>query len=72
MIFPSGTEGRMTAADAARMGLRPVSGETPAPVEEKTPAPKPSELRAWAAENGVECPAKGRVPESVLEAYNNR
>lgn len=29
----------------------------------------PKEIRAWAAENGVECPAFGRIPGSVVEAY---
>lgn len=26
-------------------------------------------IRAWAAENGVECPARGRISASVREAY---
>lgn len=26
-------------------------------------------IRAWAAANGVECPARGRVPMAVVEAY---
>lgn len=26
-------------------------------------------IRAWAAENGVECPAMGRIPRAVAEAY---
>ena len=29
----------------------------------------PKEIRAWAAENGVEFPAFGRIPGSVVEAY---
>lgn len=28
-----------------------------------------ADLRAWAERNGVECPAKGRVPATVREAY---
>ncbi len=27
-------------------------------------------VRAWAKENGVECPALGRVPAAVVEAFN--
>jgi hypothetical protein len=28
-----------------------------------------AELRAWASRNGYECPARGRVPSAVREAY---
>ncbi len=31
--------------------------------------PSAADIRAWAKSEGVECPAKGRVPESVREAY---
>lgn len=31
--------------------------------------PSSADVRAWAAENDVQCPAVGRVPGSVLEAY---
>jgi Lsr2 len=55
--------------------------ETPAPAveDERSPqadeqqdatAPKASEIRAWAKENGVECPAKGKVPQVVRDAYD--
>lgn len=51
--------------------------DTPEPVE-VTPEPsEPQEddkpeakvVRAWAVENNVEVPAKGRVPETVYEQY---
>jgi hypothetical protein len=32
--------------------------------------PKAAEVRAWAAAEGVECPAKGRVPKAVRAAYD--
>lgn len=32
-------------------------------------APSSKVVRAWAEANGVECPSRGRVPESVLEQY---
>jgi hypothetical protein len=32
----------------------------------------PKMVRAWAAENGVECPKSGRVPAGVLAAYAAR
>jgi predicted trehalose synthase len=29
-------------------------------------------VRAWAASQGLECPARGRVPRSVMDAYQGR
>lgn len=34
-----------------------------------TAGPAASEIRAWAAANGVACPAMGRVPADVREAF---
>ena len=31
-----------------------------------------AEIRAWAKEQGMEVPDKGRVPTEVIQAYNNR
>lgn len=31
--------------------------------------PAASVVRAWAAEHGVDCPAKGRIPHQVLDAW---
>lgn len=40
-----------------------------------TPASKNSDeaarIRAWAAENGVEVSARGRIPSAVVEQYRN-
>lgn len=47
----------------ARAALRPKRRPEPAP------AVAPKEVRAWARANGVECPASGRVPRTVVEAY---
>lgn len=44
-------------------------GDTPNPAAEEATAPKPAEIRQWAKENGVACPATGRVPRAVLDAY---
>ena len=30
-----------------------------------------AELRAWASANGIECPERGRVPQSVRDAYED-
>lgn len=40
-----------------------------------TPAPEPvvaeaKTVRQWAAENGIECTNRGRIPAAVLDAYN--
>lgn len=74
VVLSGGTRARLLYANACRMGLRPAQEDTSAPVEEQTPVarPKTSDVRAWAAANGVPCPAKGRVPDAVIEAYNNR
>lgn len=32
-------------------------------------ADAPSTIRAWADSNGVECPRRGRIPASVVDAY---
>jgi len=29
-------------------------------------------IRAWATEQGIEVPARGRIPAAVVEQYNNR
>ena len=41
------------------------------------PAPKPAQqardwkqIRAWAADNNLDCPATGKVPNAVVEAYD--
>lgn len=33
------------------------------------PAPTTREVRAWAKEQGIDVPARGRVPDSVFDAY---
>ncbi|AWY07615.1 Lsr2-like DNA bridging protein [Streptomyces phage Yosif] len=35
----------------------------------KSKGPKPADVRAWAAENGIEVGANGRVPRAVTEQY---
>lgn len=43
-------------------------GAPPAPGAEP-PAPSPADIRAWAAGQGIEVPAKGRIPADVNEAF---
>lgn len=42
-----------------------VSEATPPPAA----APAPAEVRAWAAEQGIEVSAKGKLPADVVDAY---
>lgn len=35
-----------------------------------TDGPSPKEIRAWAVENGHDVPERGRVPESIRQAYD--
>ena len=39
-----------------------------APLPEREPTA--AEIRLWATENGIACPAKGRVPKAVRAAYD--
>lgn len=36
----------------------------------KTSGPTAQELRLWAEQNGIEVPPRGRIPQSVHDAYN--
>jgi Lsr2 len=35
----------------------------------KHTAADPKAVREWAAEQGLECPARGRIPEALVELY---
>ncbi|GAA1766149.1 Lsr2 dimerization domain-containing protein [Streptomonospora arabica] len=37
--------------------------------EEEAPEPSTREVRAWARENGMDVPSRGRVPDEVVAAY---
>jgi hypothetical protein len=47
------------------------STDMPEPPAEPVPAPEPSaaDVRAWAAEQGIEVPARGKLPGDVVERY---
>ena len=67
-------------AESFRAALRPyidagrrVSGASAggtAPRKSASRTPDAARIRAWAAENGHEVSERGRVPASVVEAYN--
>jgi hypothetical protein len=66
VIFASGATGAVSAEQARRCGYRLHQPVVP---EHKPARPTTAQVRAWAAENGVDCPAKGRIPAEVYEAY---
>lgn len=64
-------------ADKLRKALAPfvASARRTTPAKRgRRPSPsngtsKPSEVRAWARDNGYDVPAKGRIPGGVMDAY---
>lgn len=46
-----------------------LSRKRPSPESAGDAAPATSQVRAWAHDAGVECPARGRIPARVMEAY---
>ena len=51
-------------AELARLRGKPV-----APASAPAPAGHAKQVRAWAAEQSIDCPARGRVPQDVERAY---
>lgn len=43
--------------------------ETPPVTEEQAPQPDAKQVRAWAAEQGIEVSPKGKIPAEVYEQY---
>lgn len=50
---------------SAALGEPPAAGFTP----KLSPAYVPAIVRAWAKDQGIPCPDKGRVPQPVVDAY---
>lgn len=55
------------AAEKAALGRKRAAAATVARGD--TTGPSAKQVRAWAAEHGVDCPATGRVPARVVDAY---
>lgn len=55
------------AAEKAALGRKRAAAATVARGD--TTGPSAKEVRAWAAEHGVDCPPSGRVPARVVDAY---
>lgn len=59
-------------ADALRKALAPyiAAGTRQTGAKRaKTTGTKPAEIRAWAQQQGLDVPARGRIPDSVREAW---
>lgn len=55
------------AAEKAALGRKRATAATVAAGD--TTGPSAKEVRAWAAQHDVDCPATGRVPQRVVDAY---
>lgn len=48
----------------------PPAAEVPPPAEPAAAdQPAPKDVRAWAAEQGIEVPARGKLPDTLVEQY---
>lgn len=45
------------------------AGRITEPQPEQLPKASAADVRAWAADNGIDCPDRGRVPLKVVQAY---
>lgn len=61
-------------AELARLQGKPAPtrpAATAASSTQSSDEPTAAQIRVWASENGIECPAVGRVPGAVREAYDD-
>jgi hypothetical protein len=56
-------------ASARRSGLRITKGTSGKAVPSQRKSAEAKTVRAWAKENGHDVPDRGRIPASVVEAY---
>lgn len=70
----------VAAADEAKLpgakSAPPISNKMASKPEDKSQgqseAPKAADVRAWAEKQGLDVPARGKLPEKVVEAYLKR
>jgi hypothetical protein len=72
-------QGSLAHPDAEVVGLCPdvweslsLSLDYPAPTPEPVASaeePAPKDVRAWARDQGIDVPARGKVPDDVVEQY---
>ncbi len=65
-IAAAGEAGTAQSRRGGRRGRRQASGARGGSDSDYTP----KDVRAWAQVNGVEVPARGRIPGTVIEQYN--
>lgn len=46
------------------------AGKTPSVRGAKRSGPDPKDVRAWAKEQGMDVPERGRIPATIMDAYN--
>lgn len=63
------TEAARREVDRLERELRAAKEKLRPPRKDDGPSLEPKVVRAWAAEHGVDCPATGRVPRTVVDAY---
>ena len=59
---------RISSRSAGLAAPRSIKRGTPVRKAQVLPSPS-STIRAWASANSVDCPTRGRIPASVIEAY---
>jgi len=66
----------LATLEARRAEILAALGETEAPEPQEEPEPQPDRdwpaIREWAAQRGLDCPSRGRVPRAVVDAYDAR
>ncbi|UNZ22193.1 Lsr2 family protein [Streptomyces sp. 891-h] len=64
-------QSRAAGLERADQERPPEAAVEPKPQKPEKPAAKvdAKAVRAWAAEQGLEVPARGKLPDSVVEAY---
>lgn len=60
--------GKINRMDRSKRWRR-VDIETAAAAADDEPKPKAADVRAWAKEQGLDVPAKGKLPDELVEAY---
>lgn len=56
--------------EATLAELKELGGKAPKPKAAASSPGTPKQVRAWARENGVDCPQFGRVPQAVADQYS--
>lgn len=63
---PSGEPAAPERADVPKL---PEAAVEPKPQHAERPEPSAKDVRAWAAEQGIDVPARGKLPAELVEQY---